>query len=1411
MANALDQSRSTRSLLLRNFLFTFVPLSVLVGAVFGAIYQINVRADLDKVRLRESQSLQAQVSLMGHDVAATVADLLFWSKQSLLLEFLQQADDRAPQVTQQRSAIAEQFSRFLASKVLYYSKLQLLDLQGREQVRVEAQQDQIQVIAQQDLVDHGDHNWFQTVRRLRPGEIYLASMGSGLTPDQSEDAEFALRFVIPLVDVQGQRRGFLVLSYRGEEFLHHVGTQFAHSRSEFLLLDPQGRPLSNSKANHDQGQTGHSHDSDRGANHDHTDADADRENLNFSEQFPDAWQQIQGRRSGQFQTSRGLFTFSAIWPAEMVQLALQELDQSVPLTSQFDLSQPHWKLVKWLPNSGLHSRAFRLAQGLAGGYLVLLGLIGYGCWLLAQARLHSQQAKTDLQTLNQELEKIVVERTAELVQSQSQFQKLADNMPGMIYQFCIYPDGSQAFTYVSEGCRDIYEVEPEQMDDAFRMVHPDDNIHLQAKIWQSKERLNRFEWEGRITTDAGHLKWIQAMAHPELQDDGTVVWNGVVIEVSDRKQMEETLRQSEARNQAIVNAMPDLILRVSTAGIYLDYVPSEEVADLVDPQNVIGRSMSELLTPEIAQAHHKSMQAALSSGQVQLREQVVEVNGELRYEEVRVAPCGIDEALFIIRDITSRKQTEKALEQQLAAVEAAIDGIAVLRGDTYLYANRSHLVLFGYEQPEELVGKTWKILYSSDELERFEQEIFPVLMRDRAWQGEAVATRKDGSSFAQELSLTLTEDGLLICVCRDISDRKQAETQLREALSEAQGLTAILDNLADGLLVTNTRREIIRYNPAFVTMFGLQGVELYNQTCEALSLPALADLVAQSHEKIGQVCATEVTLAQSRIGQAVATTIFREVVANATRIWMGCAILVRDVTTEREIDQMKTDFISTVSHELRTPLTSILGFAAIIRDKLKEIIAPAIQPLLQNSGEAAILEPSVGKALKKVEANVGIIVSEAERLTALINDVLDIAKMEAGHVDWEMQPTSPNEVIEWAIHSTEALFAQSDLELVCQVEPNLPDVKADRNRLIQVMINLISNAVKFTRQGSVTIRAYRQDDTVQIKVIDTGVGIAPENRDRVFEKFKQIGDTLTEKPQGTGLGLSICKQIIDYHDGQIWLESELGVGSVFSIALPVMPQDSSLTPLLSVEQLIQQLRAQIQAELEAPIAHKKTILVVDDDPSIRELLRQSLEAQGYQVCEANNGANAIAQVRQNPPDLVILDVMMPQINGFDVAVILKSDPQTADIPLMILSILEDKERGLRLGVDCYLTKPISAETLFSNVKHLLSQGKTRRQVLIADRNVANLRHLSQAMQAQGYSVIEATGYQDCLEQAIAVQPDLIILDSALSREDNLLQTLRTKQGLEKVACVLLGDPQMNNMLISPFGPENNFSSSTHLD
>lgn len=266
--------------------------------------------------------------------------------------------------------------------------------------------------------------------------------------------------------------------------------------------------------------------------------------------------------------------------------------------------------------------------------------------------------------------------------------------------------------------------------------------------------------------------------------------------------------------------------------------------------------------------------------------------------------------------------------------------------------------------------------------------------------------------------------------------------------------------------------------------------------------------------------------------------------ANAFSFVSQVAIAIENATLFqklKDIDKMKTNFLSTVSHELRTPLTSIIGFAEMVKRKFEGAIVCNLDLECEKNQNAVV----------KIRRNINIILSEGERLSCLINDLLDISRMEAGKINLNIIEIDIKEIITQVITLTNPIIRNKSLQVIQNIREPLPRIMADKDKLMQVMINLISNAIKFTEEGCIVCTARKVQENVIVSISDTGVGIRDEDKKYIFEKFSQVGDTLTNKPIGTGLGLSICKHIIEGHGGELWFESEIEKGTDFSFSIPI--------------------------------------------------------------------------------------------------------------------------------------------------------------------------------------------------------------------------------------------------------------------
>jgi PAS domain S-box-containing protein len=797
------------------------------------------------------------------------------------------------------------------------------------------------------------------------------------------------------------------------------------------------------------------------------------------------------------------------------------------------------------------------------------------------------------------------------------------------------------------------------------------------------------------------------------------------------------------------------------------------------------------------------------------------------------------ESVGIYTDITARKQAEEELRKFSRAVEQSAS--AVMITDTsgaieYVNPRFSHLTGYTFE---EVIGRNPRMLKSGKTASEEYQQLWQVITSGGEWQGEFLNQKKNGALFWVSTSISPIRNAEsdithFLAIQEDITERKRTEEALRQqneylaALHEtALGLISRLD--LNELLQTLVTRAgqllsapygfVYLLEPGSIAMElkvavglserqigeqhrlgdGLVGrvwqsgqallVDDYDvwpgrpENVAAGAIRAIAGVPLTHQAGEGQYSPEVVGVIGLAFGHESERTFGEREVEVLTRfaqlasIALDNARLYTEAQQARQAaeaaNQAKSDFLASVSHELRTPLTSVLGFAKLSKQSLEKKLFPKIQAD----------DRRTQRDIRFVSENMEIIVSEGERLTTLINNVLDLAKIEAGKVDWDMQPLAIAEVIERATAATAALFEQKGLQLVKNVASDLPEVAGDQDKLIQVVINLISNAVKFTPEGSVTCRAEATGNEIIVSVVDTGTGIAPEDQPQVFEKFKQVGNTLTDKPQGTGLGLPICKEIVEQHGGRIWVESEVGQGSTFSFALPgqwaEIETDVTTQPV-ELTILVKQLKQHVVTTTPNGVDRPKTILVVDDEEPIRKLLQQELSEAGYRVEEAANGQEALLQIRRKKPDLVILDVLMPNMNGFNVAAILKNDPQTMDLPIIMLTIVEDAERGYRLGVDRYLRKPINTEALFADIEGLLTRSRGPRNVLIVDEDAATAQTLAEVLQEKGYGVVEAYTADDFVEKAASANPDIILVNAKFSDRGNDARAARFEQGLGNV-------------------------------
>jgi CheY-like chemotaxis protein len=379
-----------------------------------------------------------------------------------------------------------------------------------------------------------------------------------------------------------------------------------------------------------------------------------------------------------------------------------------------------------------------------------------------------------------------------------------------------------------------------------------------------------------------------------------------------------------------------------------------------------------------------------------------------------------------------------------------------------------------------------------------------------------------------------------------------------------------------------------------------------------------------------------------------------------------------------------------------------------------------------------------------------IIKANADRLSGLVNDLLDISRIEGGRVELDIKPLRLDSIVDQVANTLRGKIEEKGLKLFVSLASDLPRVIGDHDRVIQILTNLVSNAYQYTRPGgAITVSVFRTNGMVQTDVADTGIGIAPEDRAKVFERFFRADDPDVQAFSGTGLGLAIVKTLVEMLHGKIWLESELSKGTTFSFTLPVSEEEAPEAPAPAVTQMVVHTRKN---------GNQRHVLVVEDDQNIAQLIGHHLKDGGYEVSTVGSAEDALLTARRQRPDLITLDIYLPGADGFELLQRLKSDEVTADIPVVIVSVLPDKKQGLRLGAVDYMTKPIDEHVLLDMVGRILAQAG---KVLVVDDDRDTLDLLRQALNAQGFEVLTTGSGRRAMQLARQEKPDLILLDLKL--------------------------------------------------
>jgi signal transduction histidine kinase/CheY-like chemotaxis protein len=428
----------------------------------------------------------------------------------------------------------------------------------------------------------------------------------------------------------------------------------------------------------------------------------------------------------------------------------------------------------------------------------------------------------------------------------------------------------------------------------------------------------------------------------------------------------------------------------------------------------------------------------------------------------------------------------------------------------------------------------------------------------------------------------------------------------------------------------------------------------------------------------------------------------------------------------QEADKHKSTFLANMSHELRTPLNAILGFSELLIDS--------------SNGQYPV---------ETRTRFLGQINSSGKHLLGLINDILDLSKVEAGQMDLRLQTVPVAEVVDDVVRTVEPLAAQKQIRIAIETA-GAGDIEADAGKLKQMVLNLASNAIKFTPDGGViTIKAARLSDHIELSISDTGIGIPEQDRLRIFEAFQQVDSGVDRRQPGTGLGLALTRRFARLHGGDVQVQSEFAKGSTFTISLPLRTEQRPAAQPV------------VPATGDTKDQHRPLILVVEDNAAAIELMTRNLDRGGFRTAVARSGTEAIAAARRLRPLAITLDILLPELDGWEVLTRLKHDPITSSIPVVVVSVVDNPELGMALGAIDYFVKPIDGAAFLKSLSRFnfrRATGRDEFRVLVVDDEVANREMLAEILEPAGFTVMSAAGGQEAIEMASDRLPDLVLLD-----------------------------------------------------
>jgi signal transduction histidine kinase/CheY-like chemotaxis protein len=616
---------------------------------------------------------------------------------------------------------------------------------------------------------------------------------------------------------------------------------------------------------------------------------------------------------------------------------------------------------------------------------------------------------------------------------------------------------------------------------------------------------------------------------------------------------------------------------------------------------------------------------------------------------------------------------------------------------------------------------------------------------------------------------------LLVLAMEDVTERRRSEADLKAIETYAQN---IVDTVREPLLILDTTLRVRSGNRAFYQTFQVSLEETENRLIYELGngqwdIPDLRTLLEDIVPKSSVFNDFELEHDFPAIGRRV-------MLLNARKLQAGhhgelLVLAMEDVTERRHAEEevakaketaetanrTKSLFLANMSHELRTPLNAILGYSEMLQEEAVE----------RN------LAGEFGTDLEKING-------AGKHLLTLINDILDLSKIEAGKMDLYLESFDLTEMIDDVASTIRPMVEKNANTLYIQRAPDLGAMHADQIKVRQALFNLLSNAVKFTHEGNITLEAARQNmdgsEWIVFRVTDTGIGLSSEQIVKLFQDFTQADASTTRKFGGTGLGLVLTRSFCQMMGGDVTAHSVSGTGSIFTIKLPAVvsePKSEGAAEAVGAEAVIVSRQEGVAEGAETLLPTGSCVLVIDDDPTQRDLIQRFLSKEGFCVRTAGGGDAGLRLARQLRPAAITLDVMMPGMDGWSVLLALKADPDLRDIPVIMLTMVDDPERGFALGAAEFATKPVDRARLSQILKKYTCPCPPCPVLLVEDDQ--KTREVTRTiLEKEGWKVREAENGRVALESMERERPGLIVLDLMMPEMDGFEFVARVRKKLE---------------------------------